>query len=577
MTDFQLENFAQRGEKLLNETRKIFTEYKDLKLTEFPLPKNMQPSDGAVKLVFVGQYSAGKSSIIKMLSGIDTEIGAGIKTQEAQSYEWNGLEIIDTPGIHTELRPDHDEKTYYEIDHAALLIFVVTNEGFDDRMGNHFRKLAIEQDRGKNMVLVVNKMDRTALGNTPEQQEVIANDLKKVITPLTAENLYLSFLDTESYFEFLNETDQDMKDFFLEQSGREIFVENLNKFVASRGVLSKIQAPLETLKSAITNVIGESEQRDVDKDLNAVEEILKRKEKSITEGKRKIKVEIAELANTCAQKIKAEGESAAGIIAPGTSEDEINRGIKNAEAQAELYVSNYETEMISRLSDICEGINEELTLIDHSNFAANVRANINKKSMSLTTVQNNVGVHENDEERVGKFIKSMGGTQTMATLLNLTSKGAASITIPVIGTKASSIVKGVGHFFNFKFQPWGAVNVVKNVSNILGAVGLAFTAYQAYKKFSGEEEKKANEAVRKAQNEIRNGFDDYANSIEKEFVTVANDKMDELTAPVLKAAQDSLAEFKNKKERLTKMAHSLQNILEEVENLMEEVQQTARA
>ena len=176
MTNFQLEEFTKIGERLLTDTKKVFAEYSDLGFGEVDLPETMQPEDGAVKLVFVGQYSAGKSSIIKMLSGIETEIGAGIKTQEAQSYSWNGLEIIDTPGIHTELRPDHDEKTYYEIDHAALLIFVVTNEGFDDRMGNHFRKLAIEQDRGKNMVLVVNKMDRTALGNEPEQQKIIAED-----------------------------------------------------------------------------------------------------------------------------------------------------------------------------------------------------------------------------------------------------------------------------------------------------------------------------------------------------------------------------------------------------------------
>ena len=106
-----------------------------------------------------------------MLTGIGVTIGAGIATQESHSYEWNDLEIVDTPGIHTGIRPDHDEKSYYEINHAALLVFVVTNEGFDDTIDNHFRKLAIDQDRAKNMVLVVNKMDRTALGNVPEQQK----------------------------------------------------------------------------------------------------------------------------------------------------------------------------------------------------------------------------------------------------------------------------------------------------------------------------------------------------------------------------------------------------------------------
>ena len=181
MANFQLEDFTRRSEKLLSDTRKVFSQYKDLKedlnVDENSLPKTMQPEDGAIKLVFVGQYSAGKSSIIKMLTGIDVTIGAGIATQEAHGYKWGDLEIVDTPGIHTEIEgSDHDEKTYYQIDHAALLIFVVTAQGFDNRMGNHFRKLAFEQDRAKNMVLVVNKMDQTALGNVPEQQKIIAED-----------------------------------------------------------------------------------------------------------------------------------------------------------------------------------------------------------------------------------------------------------------------------------------------------------------------------------------------------------------------------------------------------------------
>lgn len=47
----------------------------------------------AIRLVFAGQYSAGKSSIVKMLTGRqDIVIDADITTQEAHSYDWQGLE-----------------------------------------------------------------------------------------------------------------------------------------------------------------------------------------------------------------------------------------------------------------------------------------------------------------------------------------------------------------------------------------------------------------------------------------------------------------------------------------------------
>ena len=573
MANFQLEDFTRRSEKLLSDTRRVFSQYKDLKedlnVDENSLPKTMQPDDGAIKLVFVGQYSAGKSSIIKMLTGIDVTIGAGIATQEAHGYKWGDLEIVDTPGIHTEIEgSDHDEKTYYQIDHAALLIFVVTAQGFDNRMGNHFRKLAFEQDRAKNMVLVVNKMDQTALGNVPEQQKIIAEDLKKVFvgTSYTPEQLYLSFTNTGYYFDWQTETDEEMK-------------ENLNKFVASRGVLSKIQSPLETLKSSITNVIGESKEHNIDKDVDKVQEILQRKKDTILDGKRRTKVEIQELANTCAQKIKAEGDKVAGAIMPGVSEEEINRKIEAAQSQAEIWVQNYEAQMVERLTSICEGVNEEIQLIDRSNVVANVRANIQNKSMNLTTIQNsNLPQNQDDEDPRKKFAKQMVTTESMMGLLQLGAKSAASITIPAFGNmQASSIVKGIGHFFNFKFKPWGAINVVKNVSNIIGAAGLLFSAYQAYKKFSGEEERKLNEAVRNAQSEVRRGFDEYADSVQKEFVTVATSKMEELTAPVLKSTQDNLEKFKTKKERFKTLGHSLQNILNDIKDLMDEVQKTVKA
>lgn len=68
-----------------------------------------------IRLVFAGQYSAGKSSITLLTGRDDIAIGGGITTQESHSYEWKGLEVIDTPGIHTELRPDHDEISYAQI------------------------------------------------------------------------------------------------------------------------------------------------------------------------------------------------------------------------------------------------------------------------------------------------------------------------------------------------------------------------------------------------------------------------------------------------------------------------------
>ena len=558
MTNFQLEEFTTRGGKVLDRTRKIFSKYSNLKLDFKPLPETMKPSDGAIKLVFVGQYSSGKSSIIKMLSGIETEIGAEIKTQEAHAYPWGDLEIVDTPGIYTELRPDHDEKSYYEINHAALLVFVVTNEGFDDRIGNHFRKLAVEQNRGKNMVLVVNKMDRTNLGNTPEQQEIIADDLQKVITPFTSKDLFLSFTDTASYFEAQDERDAELKKILLEQSGYENFVANLNAFIASRGVLSKIQTPLETLKNAITEVLGDSEKHIVDDTLEVTEDFLKRQQKALTDGKRTIHAEIKEFVNTLRSKIKTEGSNAASEIVEGITEDEAKRKLEDAKAQVDACIAEYEKKICDRLVAGCESLDQEISLINES-FADKV-------------IQ--IHVDSPDSSSSGEIkLPAIIGEGGLLKDIGFTTKGATKTTI--LGTNASELIKGVGHFFGYKFAPWEAVTFAK----YLGWVAMAVSIFMTIRDLLNADEKRREIAnnLRKAREQIQENFDEVAANVCARLTESIQSTMIKFIDPEIDKAERELAEFGAQKVRLAELGNSLQSVLGEVNQLMAQVQGTAKS
>ena len=53
---------------------------------------------------------------------------ADIATDKTSSYDWNGIKIIDTPGLFTD-RQDHDAITYDAIDKADLLVFSLTYSG----------------------------------------------------------------------------------------------------------------------------------------------------------------------------------------------------------------------------------------------------------------------------------------------------------------------------------------------------------------------------------------------------------------------------------------------------------------
>ena len=121
--------WLEKSQSLLNKIEKLF---KEIDVDTSDLPKSVYDSNNPISLVFAGQYSAGKSTILKALTGIKTiETGEQITTQVTHTYDWNGLRVIDTPGIHTTLRPDHDEISYEAISNADMLVYVVTHELFD--------------------------------------------------------------------------------------------------------------------------------------------------------------------------------------------------------------------------------------------------------------------------------------------------------------------------------------------------------------------------------------------------------------------------------------------------------------
>ena len=182
MTMLNTHHWARETEQILAMARQALSESRSSDIRDLVqrLPINVQTGERPISLVFAGQYSSGKSTLLKALTGRDDiATGAGITTEEAHSYEWEGVTVIDTPGIHTSLRPDHDAISYEAISNSDLMVFVITNELFDSHLGQHYRKLAVDHEKAYETILVVNKMGRHANGNTPEAQAIITEDLRK--------------------------------------------------------------------------------------------------------------------------------------------------------------------------------------------------------------------------------------------------------------------------------------------------------------------------------------------------------------------------------------------------------------
>ncbi len=93
-------------------------------------------------IAFIGQYNAGKSTLIKTLTGDPTvRISAEICTDQVTEYPWQDVLLLDSPGIYAG-KTDHDEITLDRISKCDLLVFVVPNELFNPQGGAFFKKVA---------------------------------------------------------------------------------------------------------------------------------------------------------------------------------------------------------------------------------------------------------------------------------------------------------------------------------------------------------------------------------------------------------------------------------------------------
>lgn len=124
------------------------------------------------RMVLTGQYSSGKSSLIKALTdgAVQPDIDADIATGEVTEYEWDGAVIlVDTPGVQSGVR-SHDELAMDAIGNADFILFVVTVNLFDDASRDFLRRLANGlQMHGQMIVVITQTSKRSAADGVREQ------------------------------------------------------------------------------------------------------------------------------------------------------------------------------------------------------------------------------------------------------------------------------------------------------------------------------------------------------------------------------------------------------------------------
>ncbi len=424
---------------------------------------------GILGVAFVGQYSAGKSTIISAMTGRrDIRIDADIATDKTTNYDWNGIKLIDTPGLFTD-RQDHDEITYEAINKSDLLVFCLTYMLFDSLTAENFKKLAYEKGYRWKMMLVINKMSDEA----GEEEQKIVNyrqSLADALKPYSLDEFPICFIDAKDYCEGIDGKD----DFLTEISRFSTFLEDLNQFVERRGSLARFDTPVRIALSCVDDA-QLSFTRNSSED-SAFFEVLTRLSRTVRKERDRLRTKVKNIALEMSSGVASEGNTLAAAVGSDQNFESLN---KQAELNVQKHYEKAETKLQDAVNLAVEDIRQEVEEVLEGNLVKSFVACLDK-NQNISAQNLGVGMDvERLKSQVG-WLKNIGETAGVK-LTTLASRGFAKTaaqqgflrSIDVAGSGLHQSVVAVGKFVGFKFKPWQAVGMAKNIGNAAKFLGPA--------------------------------------------------------------------------------------------------------
>ena len=570
---FELYQWTTIGNNLLFRSRQCLATAPSEKMQMLAgrIPAEILSSDKSVNLVFAGQYSAGKSSIMKVRTGREyIAIGAGITTEKTHTYDWGGITVVDTPGVHTQLRPDHDEITYRAIAGADLLVFVVTNELFDSHLAKHFRNLAIERDKAHEMMLVVNKMRRCAKGNSQEAQNVIREDLRKVLAPFTPEDLRTTFIDAEAALESKTETDGEIAKILLKKSGVDGFTQELNRFVREKGLSSRYTTALYSLEQILQEALASESTGD--KDIDALEELLLQRRRALLDTQDRIPRAVEGEIQNASSQIRQEGRKVADMINGSADQKAVDQELQAAQDRVQNLAEQLEKSIQVVIGKHMKALDDRVGDIANSELAKELLPRlvhrIEQASISPEAMKN-LKKASDISSKLGEFLVRNSFTPKTGTLGGLFKLNQYS------GTATHVAVKAVGKFFGKSFKPWEAVKwtrTVANVGRVFAVAGTVLTFVLQIKEDADAAQLEVD--LRESRSAVRSGFNDAAHVIEMHFDKATQSFVSSAISSEIENVDSQLDELRNLQQTRSDLFQNLLGLLEETRELIKSIHST---
>ena len=468
--------------------------------------------------------------------------------------------MLDTPGVHTTPYPDHDALTYEAIARADLLVFVVTNELFDSLLGEHFRSLAVDRGKGHEMMLVVNKMQRSAAGNTRDAQDVIIEDLRKVLTPHTPEQMRISFTDAECALESLQEDDLEIRGELWSDSGFGGFMDQLREFVRSKDLESRFTTGLFMVGQVLYDALAKIPSGDTD--LDAAIELLTQKRRAFLGARSDINTAVNDKISGAVNRIRMEGETLAGLVNKETGPEQFKAAEETSNDNVRELSDDLDVAVREIIDQHCQELDERFEAIHASRLSGDLRERLE------------VSVPHGSSDAVGWKAAAMASGQLGQFLFGSARGGSAAGTgflslRAASGSGTHSAVKAVGGFMGYKFAPWQAVKIARGIGAAGSFLSVAGPLLGAALDLKAEfDASRRGRELQAARDEIRAHFEECAHQVERHFRQGKDDFLKGEFAKSLSDLDSQLNELRSYRDGRVEISADLNNLTTELRTLI---------
>ena len=511
--------------------------------------------ENRIRIVFIGQYTSGKSTIISALtSDSSIVIDSNVSTDHTSDYSWNNVVLTDTPGLYTG-NPDHDSMTIDMIKKSDLLVYCITSDLFNQYTKADFEKWAFANDYAGKMFLVINKMSK----EDGEYQQLVENystTLNVDLYPHSIEEFANCFFDVKDYKDGVMSNNIAL----VELSHFEDFIDRLNGFIEKKGLLGRLDKPIQIIKASMDAVNSMSLQSDKDR---AYISLVSRIENRIDRQRSDFSYESKRIIRNGMSKVRTKGSELSAYIGSDKdiSEDDVRDIIENICQGINNDISNIFEDSTDKLNkELEEVLNSQPAVVFVSSIENDYTPNkrfFEKKKDKITRLQ--------FESLSAVVTNASGKTVSLATKKGAKAAGLLLRSSEASGSKIHSIVLNVGHKFGHKFKPWEAAGITKTIGNVAKFVGPAMRLVSVGKniKEMADASKKEKEIAKK-QAEFAATFNKLIEELDEKYkheLQVAFDVYDETLVEVQESRRQVESAIASNRSMINEMASIRENLI----------------